>query len=211
MPYESSPELLVLHAVRLKGMASDGAVASRFALDRAAAEELLLDFEAYGWVRRAAFSGLEGWGVTESGRLEDNRRLGAELTDAGAQAVVAESHDAFARLNERFLSTISRWQLRPAPGDPMASNDHTDWSWDERVLADLAGLSRRLQPVGAELAAALTRFGGYPERLAAALQRVDQGERRWVDEPGIDSCHTVWFELHEDLLGTLGLERGADN
>jgi hypothetical protein len=25
---------------------------------------------------------------------------------------------------------------------------------------------------------------------------------------GIDSCHTVWFELHEDLLATLNIERG---
>jgi hypothetical protein len=41
------------------------------------------------------------------------------------------------------------------------------------------------------------------------LRRVDRGERRWVDAPRIDSCHTVWFELHEDLLASLGLERGA--
>ena len=40
------------------------------------------------------------------------------------------------------------------------------------------------------------------------MTRVDQGERTWVDEPKIDSCHTVWFDLHEDLLATLGMERG---
>jgi len=32
--------------------------------------------------------------------------------------------------------------------------------------------------------------------------------RRWVDAIGIDSCHTVWFQLHEDLLATLGIPRG---
>jgi len=26
----------------------------------------------------------------------------------------------------------------------------------------------------------------------------------------IDSYHTVWFELHEDLLATLGRRRGDD-
>ena len=38
------------------------------------------------------------------------------------------------------------------------------------------------------------------------------GRRKWVDEPKIDSCHTVWFELREDLhlLATLGLERGGE-
>jgi hypothetical protein len=30
-----------------------------------------------------------------------------------------------------------------------------------------------------------------------------------VTEVGGDSCHTVWMELHEDLLATLGLERGT--
>jgi hypothetical protein len=29
-----------------------------------------------------------------------------------------------------------------------------------------------------------------------------------VDSPLIDSFHTVWFELHEHLLATLGIERG---
>jgi hypothetical protein len=24
---------------------------------------------------------------------------------------------------------------------------------------------------------------------------------------GIDSCHSVWMELHEDLLATLGMQR----
>jgi hypothetical protein len=38
---------------------------------------------------------------------------------------------------------------------------------------------------------------------------VDRGERSWVAQPKIDSCHTVWMELHEDLLATLGLERGS--
>jgi hypothetical protein len=26
----------------------------------------------------------------------------------------------------------------------------------------------------------------------------------------IDSYHSVWFELHEDLLATLGIERGSE-
>jgi hypothetical protein len=31
-----------------------------------------------------------------------------------------------------------------------------------------------------------------------------------VARPRADSCHTVWMELHEDLLATLRLERGTD-
>jgi hypothetical protein len=211
MSAPSSTELLTLHGVRLLGMAPASQVARRFDLDRDAVEELLLDAEAFGQVSRASFADLTGWGLTDRGRAEDDRRLAAELEEVGGREVVTEAHATFARLNARFLETTTRWQIRPTPWDRMAANDHDDWSWDERVLADLRSLGRRLQPLGDALAGVLDRFAGYPERYAAALDRVDAGERRFVDEPRIDSCHTVWFELHEDLLGTLGLERGGDH
>jgi len=28
-----------------------------------------------------------------------------------------------------------------------------------------------------------------------------------VDHTDVDSCHRVWFELHEDLIATLGIDR----
>ncbi len=37
-----------------------------------------------------------------------------------------------------------------------------------------------------------------------------EGERDWFTKPTIDSYHSVWFELHEDLLATLGLERAKE-
>ena len=52
MAHQSTAELLTLHAVRLKGMANDAEVAARFALERAESDELLLDYEAFGWVTR---------------------------------------------------------------------------------------------------------------------------------------------------------------
>jgi hypothetical protein len=97
--------------------------------------------------------------------------------------------------------------MRPAPGDAMAMNDHTDWRWDDRVLDDLGHIVRRVVPLCERLAAALPRFAGYDRRLLAALNRVESGERSWVDRARTDSIHTVWFELHEDLLATLGLSR----
>lgn len=38
------------------------------------------------------------------------------------------------------------------------------------------------------------------------LERIG-GERGWVDRTDVDSCHRVRFELHEDLVATLGLQR----
>ncbi len=60
------------------------------------------------------------------------------------------------------------------------------------------------------LAEALERFGGYGERLAHAVDQVQAGEKDWFTKPTIDSYHTVWFELHENLLATLGVERGKE-
>ncbi|MDP9020051.1 MAG: MarR family transcriptional regulator, partial [Actinomycetota bacterium] len=44
-----------------------------------------------------------------------------------------------------------------------------------------------------------------------ALRRVVAGEGDWLTRPLIDSYHTVWFELHQDLLDTLGIERGSED
>lgn len=65
-------------------------------------------------------------------------------------------------------------------------------------------------PVTRSLAGSLWRFRGYAERLDAAHQRVRAGDHEWITAPSIDSYHTVWFELHEDLLATLGRDRSQE-
>ncbi|MGH8914322.1 MAG: transcriptional regulator [Acidimicrobiia bacterium] len=211
MAIASPPELLVLHAVRLKGMADVDAVFRRFSLDRDLVEGLLSSYEARGWVQKVGFADVVGWSLTDEGRVENNHRLAAELAETGVRHSIAASHAIFLGLNQRFLPTITSWQIRPTRWDPMAANDHSDWRWDERVLEDLASLLESLGPVCETLADARARFDGYTDRFAAALDRADHGERAWVDQPGVDSCHMVWFELHEDLLATLGIERGQES
>ena len=191
-------------------MADASRLSARTGVARGVVEDQLLDDEARGWVRRVSFGDLAGWTLTESGRVEGERRVAEELERTGSRAVVDAAHGTFARLNERVLGTLTRWQIRPQPWDRMAANDHTDHGWDERVLDELASHGRRLAPVCAELTSALDRFAGYDERYAAALRRAEAGQGAWVDQTGIDSCHTVWIELHEDLIATLGLERGSD-
>jgi hypothetical protein len=208
MAYDSSPELLVLHAVRIQGMTDKGGIARRFALDPDQVEELLLDDEARGWVQRVAFAGVNGWSLTGAGRVQGGRMLAEELRVTDARAAVEAVYGSFLELNGRLLNLLTKWQIRPEPWDSMAPNDHSALPWDQDVLKSLAYLSRNLRPIGDRLANALSRFAFYPDRFSTALDRVDRGERKWVDEPKIDSCHTVWFELHEDFLATLGLERG---
>jgi hypothetical protein len=56
----------------------------------------------------------------------------------------------------------------------------------------------------------LERFGRYSARLRTALERVVAGEPEWFTKPVLDSYHTIWFELHEDLLCTLAIERASE-
>jgi hypothetical protein len=37
------------------------------------------------------------------------------------------------------------------------------------------------------------------------------GQVDWFTHPLIDSYDTVWFELHEDLLATLAVERSKED
>jgi len=39
------------------------------------------------------------------------------------------------------------------------------------------------------------------------LGRVNEGEFEFFTGVKVNSYHNLWFELHEDLLCTLGLER----
>ncbi|WP_341721072.1 transcriptional regulator [Micromonospora sp. FIMYZ51] len=207
VPHSSTPGLLVLHAVRVAGMADDLAVARRTGLDQHTVSELLEDDEAYGWVTRVGFAGTNGWTLTERGRDEDARGLAEELDRSGARPAVERAHRRFESLNGRLVRACTDWQLRPSPTDRLAANDHTDPEWDARVLAELATLAAELRPLVGGLCTVLSRFGGYDERFAAALARARAGDTRWVAGVGMASCHAVWMELHEDLLSTLGIAR----
>ncbi|MBO0922148.1 transcriptional regulator [Cellulomonas sp. zg-ZUI222] len=209
MTRTSAPDLRVLHAVRVVGFAEVGALARRAGVGADVTEDLLLDAEARGWVTHAAFAGLGGWSLTAAGRAEGERRLAAELTDVDGWDEVRAVHRLFLPLNTRLQEACTRWQLRPTPADPLAPNDHTDTAWDAAVLDDLAAVERGLVPLVARLAGVLQRFAGYDERFARARRRAAAGEPGRVDGTDVDSCHRVWFELHEDLVATLGIERGA--
>ncbi|MFJ2055707.1 transcriptional regulator [Streptomyces sp. NPDC087908] len=209
-PVVSAPELLALHAVRLKGVADDGEAAARYGLDAEVVREALLDHEARGWVTRRAFAGTRGWTLTDSGRAEGERLLAGELARAGLGLFVRERYETFLAHNARCLRACTDWQVRADGAGRLAVNDHGDALWDGRVLDELTALGRVIEELTEQLGARIDRFGGYGSRFTGALARVRRGELSWVDRVKEDSCHTVWMELHEDLLATLGIARGEE-
>lgn len=201
MTRESATDLLVLHAVRIVGFADTPTVARRFALDPTDTGELLRDAEAYGWVQHSTFADLSGWSLTERGRTQDERLLSAELAQVDGHTEVRDVYREFLPLNGRLQQACTDWQLRPRPDDRFATNDHADAAWDQRVHDELAAIEAGLGPLADRLARLLARFRGYDTRFAGARHR------GWVDGTDVDSCHRVWFELHEDLVATLGIDR----
>ncbi len=210
MTHDSAPGVLVLHAVRILGFADTPAIIRRFELDQAETDAALQAAEARGWVQYTAFAGSGGWSLTESGQAENERRLAAELVAVGGTNEVRDVYRQFLPFNTLLQQACTDWQLRPTSNDPLATNDHSDPIWDSGVLHELVVIGRGMTSLTDRLTSVLARFGGYDRRFATALGRVRAGQTAWVDHTDVDSCHRVWFELHEDLLATLGLHRGPE-
>ena len=208
MPQQPALRLLVLHGVRLKGFAEASAIADLWRLDEGAVDAELKELADDGFVQRRE-GRVTGWSLTPDGRAQHAFLVAAELEDAGTRREVDGAYREFREVNPELLATCTAWQLR-ATETGQSVNDHLDPAYDASVVQRLAGVHERIEPVLAVLAGALWRFGRYPERLANAVRRVQLGESEWFTKPLLDSYHTVWFELHEDLLATLGLQRGAE-
>jgi len=200
--------MLVLHGLRLKGFAEAEPVAEATSTpldDTRSMLEVLVD---QGLASRRD-GRLSGFALTAAGRQQHARLLAEELDRTGARAAVHDIYRRFLGLNGTLLEVCTQWQLRTVDGE-QTLNDHTDPSHDARVVASLVDLHAQVVPICADLAGSLTRFASYAPRLEQALHRVRAGEVDWFTKPMIPSYHTVWFELHEDLLATLGIERGSE-
>lgn len=200
----SDPGFLVLHALRLKGFAETAVVAERSGIGEEEVQTQLEKAAAGGQVTRRD-GRISGWALTAEGRGRHAQLIADELLSVGARSVVDDSYRNFLSVNNELLTVCTDWQLRNG-----ALNDHSDAEYDSSVVDRLGGVDASVQPVCENLGSVLARFGDYGPRLGSALSRVRDGERDWFAKPMIDSYHTVWFELHEDLLATLGIERSKE-
>ena len=207
MEVRSDIELLVLHALRLKSLVDTPAVAEVVGADVDTVGASLEVLAAADLVRRRD-GARAGWMLTRDGRADGQRRLAVELEASGVRDRVAASYRGFLDLNTRFLSVCTDWQVRDV--DAQVLNDHSDPAYDASVVARLGEIHAAVRPICDDLADALARYSRYGPALDEAYRRVSSGDVDWFTKPMIDSYHTVWFELHEDLLSTLGVERATE-
>lgn len=184
---------LLLHAVRIRGMASVQDLAGVTAIGVDALEKLLDDAAAEGLVRHRT-GVLTGWSMTPAGRDEHGARTRADLEESGLEPRLALAYEQFLALNESFKAVCTTWQLEDKPPGCVSSVEEIHGALTV-VIDELCGID--------------ARFGTYAERFGSALERLKNGDTDALTKPLSGSYHDVWMELHQDLLLTLGRERSA--
>jgi pyruvate,orthophosphate dikinase len=193
-------ELRVLRVVRLKGRVEPDAVSEASGLPLEAMGSIL-----DGLVGAGALSEANGrYRLTPEGRERLSTLLEQERAglDAGAIASLYAEFDA---PNSELKELANAWQMRE--GEP---NDHTDAGYDHEILDRLAGVHERTLELLRRIIAVAPRLEPYPQRLTKALGQIQAGDHGWFLRPVVDSYHTIWFELHEDLIGLAGQTREAE-
>jgi len=122
------------------------------------------------------------------------------------EAEVDKLFDAFLPVNRRLRDVCSAWQTR-ADGTP---NDHNDTGYDDSVRERLDGVHSAIGPILRRLSVQDPSLSTYRARLQEALDKFDDGDHSWLASPVKDSYHTVWMQLHQQLILMLGLTRAED-
>ncbi len=143
--------------------------------------------------------------ISPEGRARLDELLADERSHVDSAALLA-AYDEFRSVNAEFKALVTDWQLKD--GQP---NTHEDADYDAAVLARLDDVHRRVTPIIDAAAAQLPRLGRYSAKLQTALDHMHAGETMWLSRPLIDSYHTVWFELHEELILAAGLTRETED
>lgn len=199
----------MLHTLRMTSVANADQIGVRTELDSRDTSTVLADLAERGFVTERT-GRLAGWTLTASGRTEGERLLVAELEAAGERLAVDAAYRRFLEVNPTFLQLCTQWQLVEIDG-VQTLNDHQDPVRDAAVLDRLAEVHDVVLGIGDDLTTALERFHGYRPRFEYAMSRLEANDVDWFTKPLIDSYHSVWFELHEDLLATLGRDRTSEH
>jgi hypothetical protein len=125
---------------------------------------------------------------------------------ARRNAFFSEGYSEFERLNAALKQLITEWQTIEVRGQRVP-NDHSDKDYDDKIIDRLGALHERAETALEKLARVLPRFSIYRDKLSAALEKAEDGDIAWVSDAKLQSYHTLWFELHEDLLRLMRRER----
>lgn len=196
-------ELLALHGLAVKKAGSPAAVAAVLGAEEADVEAALEAAVASGHAAGAKGTFM----VAPAGREWLDEQYPVVYAEFRENPAATETYERFERINRELLSLFTDWQMIPSAGGERIPNDHSDSDYDAEIVDRLGAQHERAEKVLDRFAGLDPRLGVHKQRLDEAYDKVLAGETDWVSGARIDSYHTVWFELHEDLLRMLGRER----
>jgi hypothetical protein len=193
---------LVLHGLAIKKHATPEAVAGVLGLDVSVVRATLGKLVEAKRVVEAQGKYL----LAPAARMALDMEYTPLYEDVRANLAFASGYEEFERLNNTLKQLITEWQTVDVRGHRVP-NDHGNKDYDDRLIDRLGNLHERAELALDRLASALPRFSIYRDKLGAALEKAEDGEIAWVSDAKIESYHTLWFELHEDLLRLMRRER----
>jgi hypothetical protein len=197
-----NPRDLVFHGLAIKRHSTPEVIAELIGLPEAQVAGVLADALTTG----RAVEARGGYSLAPLARVALEARYGLHFAALREDAAFVAQYERFEGVNRILKQIVTDWQTIPVRGERVA-NDHGDKAYDEAVITRLGDLHEQAEPVLRALAAGLPRLGRYLGKLTSALEQAEDGEIAWVSDIRRESYHTVWFELHEDLLRILGRSR----
>ena len=188
------PVEMIVRALLIKGFATPNALAPALQ----ATEE-----ETSAFLDRTTADGVTELTGAMFRLTADGKSLGAEMMASDREhwgvANADRALDDFIPIDGRMKLIVTAWQMREVDGEPVL-NDHSDPVHDAAVLSDFASLHQDAEAWLRPLSQELRRLDTYRSRLEHAAEQVEDGEYAHIASPTVDSYHSVWFELHEDLI-----------
>jgi len=195
-------DLLALHGLAVKKAGTAAAVADVLGRDESEIASALDEAAAAG----LAIGANGTYMATPAGREWLDEQYPTAFAELRENPDAEAAYERFERINRDLLALFTDWQMMPA-GSERVPNDHSDPDYDRGVIDRLGQQHDRAQRPLGQFAELDPRLGEYSRRLESAYDKVLAGEIDFVSGARVDSYHTVWFELHEDLLRMLGRER----
>jgi pyruvate, orthophosphate dikinase len=195
----------VLRALLVKGLVSSEGLALILATTAEKVAPILDGLVAVHLAEMASGS----YRLTGEGRLKALAVFSGDRQQAGGDEFCVACLDAFIVLDHRMKDLVTAWQVK-GEGDQQTYNDHSDAAYDATILDNLAALHGDVNAWLEPLVRRLARFSAYQGRLNQALANARDGDQRFVASPRVDSYHSIWFELHEDLIRLAGRLRADE-
>ena len=193
---------LVFHGLAIKRHSPPEVVAEHIGLPAETVSRVLEEAVESG----RAVNARQAYTLTPLAKLAIEANYSKYFLDLRGDQGFVQPYEQFELINKTLKQVITDWQTIDVGGSRVP-NEHTDTEYDAEIIDRLGAIHEQVEPVLRRLAAKIPRLAIYEKKLLSALEAAEDGDIEWVSDIRRESYHTVWFDLHEDLLRIMGRQR----